>query len=133
MMTTKYGTSRQAVRDTLAKRKGLTAKEIATVVGLSYETVRNAIRDLRDGGEIHACGWRTVGNHAEARYALGAKRPVPKPAPKHARAKRTDESRDFGEARERLERARKAKEALAQPAFRHPQDVALFGEYRSAA
>lgn len=60
---------------------------------------------------------------------------VQKRAPKAPRAKRASRemTEEELEKREEVRRAQAAAEALSRPAFRHPQDIALFGEPRRAA
>lgn len=140
----KGGTSKQSVLDTIKSRPGLMAKEITTVVGFSYQCVKEALKLLQDEGAVYVCGWKDTDiSHTVAMYAFGSEPNVPKPSPDRIRnrtsenlSRRIQRGTDDGalvELQLELEIERKAKAALAQPAFRHWMDVALYGPAQEAA
>lgn len=89
----------------------LSIDQIAVVVGIGRRTAWTRVRSLVDDGRLTCVReMKNMGRRVGVIPALYAAAEEPKEDP------RLD-----------LERARKAAEALAQPAFRHWMDVALFG------
>ena len=119
------------------------AKELAMKIGMSYQNVRQTMRLMHEAGEVFVAGWEKMDIcHYVPVYALGNSPDISKPSPQNKpsaeRARQYRESKQLraeeeAETRLEMEIARKAKEALGRPVFRHPLDIALFGEYRRAA
>jgi len=130
----------EAIKGALQLGKPLTAKQLAPIIGMSYQAVKETIKRMH-GEEpklAYIAEWdKTDPCHTVPRYLLGDLPDVAKPAPKQIttsermkqyRQIKQEREEEQAEMRLELEIARKAREAIARPAFRHPQDIALFGE-----
>ena len=119
-----------------------TAQDLARISRGTYQNTKVCVLRLRNLGVVRIAGWvHTDPYHVAPLYALGSDPDVPRPPAKSKldpeRSKRYREQKlikelEQVESRFEMDRARKAREALAQPAFRHWQDCALFGEYARA-
>jgi predicted ArsR family transcriptional regulator len=107
----------------LKTRGTMGAADLAKIIGVSREVIDKRLRRLREKEQKQVCisGWlRAKSGRVIALYSLGSEPCVRRPG-KH-------EVEDEAEALFQLDRQRKARAALARPAFRHWQDVAFFGE-----
>lgn len=119
----------------------MSATQLAHAVEASKKTVNIMIARLKVMKVVRVSEWTHVDVcHVIPLYALGnapdADKPKAKTKAEVARASRERKAvkkERTAEASFELDRKRKAAIALAQPSFRHPQDIALFGEYRRAA
>lgn len=117
------------------------AHELAELIGASLHHTRTIIRKLHEAQSVRIADWRYVDKcHITPLFVAGAGKDTPKPSRKSKaernriyRQRKKEEGLEALERRFENDRAAKAREALAQPAFRHWQDAALFGEYARAA
>lgn len=121
------------------------AKQIMVTAKLSYSAVWRGLGRLVSSGDLAKTGaCPAVYSIPGASPAQSAAKPTKraksaphkrKAKPKAVRVNKSSRvlSDDDLERREEAARALRAAQALAQPAFRHPYDVALFGEYQKAA
>ncbi|HDR9497080.1 TPA: hypothetical protein QDC06_000267 [Burkholderia cepacia] len=123
-----------AVIDALDSRDGLTVREVCDVLNAPYHVVRPIIQEIRSWPKkvIYISGWKPVGDgQPVAVYSKGSKEDA-KRKPKLSNSERSKryrkqvKERDL-RASERYVTEKVAKE-LAQPVFRHPQDIAFFGK-----
>lgn len=108
-------------------------REMEAEIGVSYQRIRMAIKEMRelDRPKLHISEWRTVDAfHMVAFFAYGRGKDAQKP-PKTPKAELSRRSRQRAKARAAVKAAvsikAKVNKELDRPAFRHPQDVALFG------
>jgi predicted ArsR family transcriptional regulator len=104
------------------------AAELAKIIGVSREVIDKRLHRLREKEQkqVRISGWlRAKSGRVIALYSLGSEPCVRRPG-KH-------EVEDETEALVQLDRQRKARAALARPAFRDPLVAAFYGEYRRIA
>lgn len=120
-----------------------TAQDLARISRGTYQNTKVCLLRLRNLRRVRIAGWtRTDPHHVSPLYALGAGPDEPRPIAKSKidpdrskryREKKAEKELEQIESRFEMDRARKAREALSRPVFRHWQDCALFGEYARAA
>jgi DNA-binding Lrp family transcriptional regulator len=125
--------ARDLILAVLQKSSPKSMRELETEIGISYQRVRTAIKEMRelDRPKLHISEWRPVdAYHMIAYFSYGYGRDVPKP-PKTPKIILSRRSRQRMKARKIEKEAEATKKKvikeLQRPAFRHPQDIALFG------
>jgi hypothetical protein len=135
----------ESILDTLKICNALSMHQLAHVIGVSYQTVRDTLHRMHEAEPkaVYISEWKVVDKcHTVPLFSIGALPDALKPEPKKKRS--TEDARRWRSNKQKcgeeevevqleFELARKAREALARPIFRHPLDVALFGEYRRRA
>lgn len=139
----KNKTCQEVLIQCMKKLPPMRAKKLAEEIGFSYQNVRKALLILAEMKVVRRAGWEySDGHHLSPLFALGSEPDAPKPdlAPKTIKAQLraqlevlSDKDDILFEIAMEKERARKIAEAKNWPIFRHPMDIALFGEYRRAA
>ncbi|VWC90453.1 hypothetical protein BLA17378_04534 [Burkholderia aenigmatica] len=124
----------EVILDALARSNGLTVRELCDALKAPYHIVRPMIQEIRSWPKktIYISGWKPVGDgQPVAVYSKGSKEDA-KRKPKLSNSDRAKRYRK--QLKERDLRAAdryvtdKILKELAQPIFRHPQDVAFFGK-----
>ena len=117
----------------LEKKSPMSMREMEKKVGLSYQRIRTAIKEMREleRPKIHISEWRSVdAYHMIAFFSLGHGKDAPRP-PKTPKIVLSRRSRENAKKRKIAKEAEivksKVSKELDRPAFRHPQDVAFFG------
>lgn len=146
MSAKKKSPTRIAIENALAEGRALRARQLEQETGYSYDGVCNALCKMR--GMIYIASWERIDAwHWVPVYRLGAEMDALKPEPlsdieidRLRRRRLGMQERRMNKVSEidldvhlELERARKAREALSRPAFRHPHDIAFFGEFNRMA
>ncbi|NUY33254.1 hypothetical protein F0160_22475 [Paraburkholderia sp. JPY303] len=116
--------------------EAMTIPEIAEAMNLYPSSIRGLVYRLHRNSEIYIDRWTISGKAYAytAMYQVGNMQDAPKP-PKMSHAERKEKMRiyraNYEETKaERAEREyrEKVRKELGRPAFRHWQDLALFGE-----
>lgn len=138
-----HGTCQDYLAANIAGMKAMTAKQIASEIGYSYPSVLEAIKKLKAAGKVRISGWIwTDGCHLSPLFSAGNEQDVERPPVKKKsksermkawRARRLMSEDELLEIALERERINKIAEARCWAIQRHPQDVALFGEYQKAA
>jgi hypothetical protein len=117
------------VREAVKSGEDYSILDIAFLTGLCRPTVERAMHFLHQEDEVHICAWGKVSEcNLYKIYKFGKGKDVSRPTPLSKR-----QHNDLYKLRSRVRHQdAKLKAELSKPAFRHPQDVALFGEYSAA-
>lgn len=118
------------VREVIKSGEDYSVLDIAFLTGLCRPTVERAMHFLHQEGEAHICAWGKVSEcNLYKIYKVGKGKDVSRPTPLTK-----GQHNVLYKLRSRVRHQdAKLKAELSKPAFRHPQDVALFGEYSGAA
>lgn len=137
------GTHQERLAALMRELEPKTMQDLAEISAGTYQNTKVCMLRLRKIGLARIAGWTHVDPwHVVPLYALGAGPDEPRPLAKSKidpdrskryREKKAEKELEQIESRFEMDRARKAREALSRPVFRHWQDCALFGEYARAA
>jgi len=124
---------RDRILEVLEKSSPKSMRELESEVGISYQRIRVAVKEMRelDRPNLHISEWRPVSCSlmvAYFSYGPGQDAARPPKIPKSIRDKKTRERMKARKLEKGVEDTKnKVVKELQRPAFRHPQDIALFG------
>jgi hypothetical protein len=102
--------------------------DIAFSTGLCRPTVERAMHFLHAAAQVHICDWgRVTECNLFKIYTIGPGKDADRPPP----LPKSEANKLYKLRRRLINQKAKLDAELAKPAFRHPQDIALFGDCKT--